>query len=134
MQACISKPVQTPQGVTQKIKTTRHLFVAWVFNSTIMLSKGVPALQVMKMGGWKDMKTMMIYMRKAGIEVKSSLGRDSIKSQLRIANRLDVKYTLIFGQKEAIDGTIIIREMDTGIQETILLTKIVDEMKKRLKK
>ena len=81
-------------------------------------------------------KSLVLFenLRKAGIEVKSSLGRDSIKSQLRIANRLGVKYTLIFGQKEALEGTIIIREMDTGIQETILLDKIVDAMKKRLKK
>ncbi len=71
--------------------------------------------------------------RKAGIEAKSSLGRDSIKSQLRIAHRLDVRFALIFGQKEALDGTIILREMDTGIQETILLDKIVEEVKKRLK-
>ncbi|MBI2062139.1 MAG: hypothetical protein HYT64_00375, partial [Candidatus Yanofskybacteria bacterium] len=40
---------------------------------------------------------------------------------------------LIFGQKEALDDTIILREMDTGIQETIPLEKIVDEVKKRLK-
>ena len=71
--------------------------------------------------------------RKAGVETKSSLGRDSIKSQLRIANRLGVKFALIFGQKEALDDTIILREMDTGIQETIPLEKIVDEVKKRLK-
>ena len=71
--------------------------------------------------------------RKAGIEAKSSLGRDSIKSQLRIANRLEVKFTLIFGQKEALDGTIILREMDSGVQETIPVEKIVEEVKKRLK-
>lgn len=38
--------------------------------ATIMLSKGVPPIQVMKMGGWKDMKTMMIYSRMAGIDIK----------------------------------------------------------------
>ena len=71
--------------------------------------------------------------RKAGIEAKSSLGRDSIKSQLRIAHRLDVRFALIFGQKEALEGTIILRDMDSSIQETIPLEKIVDEVKKRLK-
>ena len=71
--------------------------------------------------------------RKAGIEIRSSLGRDSIKSQLRIAHRLGVKFALIFGQKEALDGTVILREMDTGIQETIPVERIVDEVKKRLK-
>ena len=38
--------------------------------ATILLSKGVAPAKVMMMGGWKDMKTMMIYMRKAGINIK----------------------------------------------------------------
>lgn len=71
--------------------------------------------------------------RKAGIDARASMGRDSIKSQLRIANRLGVRFALIFGQQEALNGTIIMREMDTGVQETIPLEKIVDEVKKRLK-
>ncbi len=40
--------------------------------ATMLLSKGVPPSQVMSMGGWKDMDTMMIYMRKAGIDIKNS--------------------------------------------------------------
>jgi integrase len=38
--------------------------------ATLMLSRGVEPIKVMKMGGWKDMKTMMIYMRKAGVDIK----------------------------------------------------------------
>jgi integrase len=38
--------------------------------ATIMLSKGVQPAKVMVMGGWKDMKTMMIYTRKAGIDIR----------------------------------------------------------------
>jgi len=41
---------------------------------------------------------------------------------------------LILGQKEALEGTIIIRDMQTGRQETIESEKVVAEMKKRLKK
>ncbi|MDP3792841.1 MAG: histidine--tRNA ligase [bacterium] len=95
-----------------------------------------PKVFLAQLGEAAKKKSLILFenIRKAGIEVKSSLGRDSIKSQLRIAHRLGVKYTLIFGQKEAIESTIIIREMDTGIQETVLLAKVVDEMKKRLKK
>ena len=95
-----------------------------------------PKVFLVQLGDAAKKKSLILFenLRKAGIEVKSSLGRDSIKSQLRIAHRLGVKYTLIFGQKEALEGTIIIREMDTGIQETVLVDKIVDEMKKRLKK
>jgi len=94
-----------------------------------------PKVFLSQLGDAAKKKSLLLFenLRKAGIEVKSSLGRDSIKSQLRIANRYGVKYTLIFGQKEALEGTIIIREMSTGIQETVLLEKVTDEMKKRLK-
>jgi histidyl-tRNA synthetase len=95
-----------------------------------------PKVFLAQLGDAAKRKSLILFenLRKAGIEIKSSLGRDSIKSQLRIANRYGVRYTLIFGQKEAIEDTIIIREMETGIQETVLLDKIVDIMKKRLKK
>jgi integrase len=37
--------------------------------ATIMLSKGIPPIKVMAMGGWKDLKTMQYYVRKAGVDV-----------------------------------------------------------------
>lgn len=40
--------------------------------ATLLLSKGVPPSKVMAQGGWKAMDTMMIYMRKAGIDIKGS--------------------------------------------------------------
>ena len=41
--------------------------------ATLLLSKGLEPIKVMKMGGWKDVETMMIYSRKAGIDIKGSL-------------------------------------------------------------
>ena len=38
--------------------------------ATVMLSKGVEAIKVMAMGGWKDLKTMQIYIRKSGIHIQ----------------------------------------------------------------
>lgn len=38
--------------------------------ATILLSKGVEPIKVMKAGGWNDMKTMMIYVRKAGVDIR----------------------------------------------------------------
>ncbi|MDP2629227.1 MAG: histidine--tRNA ligase [Candidatus Harrisonbacteria bacterium] len=95
-----------------------------------------PKVFLSQLGEVAKRRSLLLYeeIRKAGIEIKSSLGRDSIKAQLRIANRLGVKFALIFGQKEALDSTVILREMDAGVQETIPLEKIVDELKKRLKK
>lgn len=41
--------------------------------ATVLMSKGVEPVKVMKMGGWKDLKTMMIYIRKAGIDTRGAL-------------------------------------------------------------
>ena len=68
--------------------------------------------------------------RKAKIEVAESFGRDSLKAQLNRANRMGVKFTLILGQKEALEGTIMIRNMKTGSQELVKLDKIIKVMKK----
>ncbi len=72
--------------------------------------------------------------RKARIQATESFGRDSLKTQLSRADRVRAKYALILGQKEALDGTIIIRNMKTGRQETIKLDKVVNEIKRKLKK
>jgi len=40
--------------------------------ATLLLSKGVAPSKVMSMGGWKKMETMMIYMRKAGIDIRGA--------------------------------------------------------------
>jgi len=50
------------------------------------------------------------------------------------ADKIEVSHTLILGQKETLEGTIIIRDMATGGQEIVKLDKIIREMKKRLKK
>ncbi|HXK32191.1 MAG TPA: histidine--tRNA ligase [Candidatus Paceibacterota bacterium] len=71
--------------------------------------------------------------RKVKIQVAESFGKDSLKAQLRMADKLEARYTLLLGQKESLDGTIIIRDMKTGKQETIRLERTVKEMQKRLK-
>ena len=38
--------------------------------ATMMLSSGIEPYKVMAMGGWKDLKTMTIYCRKAGVDIK----------------------------------------------------------------
>lgn len=42
--------------------------------ATILLSKGVPLLQVQIMLGWRDIKTMMRYVRKAGVDITGISG------------------------------------------------------------
>ena len=69
-----------------------------------------------------------------GVRVTESFGRNSIKSQLRLAEKLEVRLVLILGQKEAVDGTIIVRDAETGIQEIVSQENFINEVKKRLGK
>jgi histidyl-tRNA synthetase len=73
-------------------------------------------------------------LREAGIEAKESLGRDSIKVQLKIVERLGARFALILGQKEALDRTIIVREVESGIQATVPQDRLIEFLKKKLKK
>ena len=41
----------------------------------LLLRKGVEPINVMMMGGWKDIKTLQIYVRQAGVEVKGAMER-----------------------------------------------------------
>jgi histidyl-tRNA synthetase len=73
-------------------------------------------------------------LRQANIQVGESFDRDSLKSQLKIADKYGAQYTLFLGQKEALENTVLIRDMETGKQETVKLENAVVEIKKRLKK
>jgi len=72
--------------------------------------------------------------RKARIDVAESFGRDSLRAQLGKANNMKTLYTLILGQREALEGTVIIKDMVSGRQETVKMEKAVEQIKKKLKK
>lgn len=73
-------------------------------------------------------------LREAGFTVVEAFSKNSVKAQMEIANRLAAKFTLIVGQKEIMDGTILLRDMENGIQEVVEFGNVVPELKKRLLK
>ncbi len=72
-------------------------------------------------------------LRQSGIRVKANFTKEGLKQQLELADKLGVPFAVILGQKELLDGTVIIRDMENGIQEVVDLAKVCDEVKKRLK-
>lgn len=72
-------------------------------------------------------------LRSAGIGVAESLGRESLKAQLKTADKEGIDIALIFGQREFFEGTIIVRDLRKSLQENVQLAKLVPEIKKRLK-
>lgn len=73
-------------------------------------------------------------LRQSGLKVGFNLFKNSLKTQLELANDLKVPYALIIGQKEVQEGTIIVRDMESGIQEIVDQKKAENLVKKKLKK
>jgi len=72
-------------------------------------------------------------LRKENIPVAASLGKDALGKQIVLADKEGIEIVLIFGQKEVYEESIIIKNLKTGIQETVLLRKMVEEVKRRIK-
>jgi len=70
--------------------------------------------------------------RRAGVPIGEAFGKSSIKAQMEIANRRGAKWAVVVGQKEVLDGTAIIRDMDAGTQEIVDAKKAVHEIQKKL--
>ncbi len=103
-------------------------------NNITFSQKCKPPIFFVHIGEQAKKRSLVIIeaLRKGKIAVKEMLGRDSLKSQLRSADKEGSKLALIFGQKEAFEDSIIIRDLQTGAQETVLISKVVEEVKKRL--
>ncbi|HEX74358.1 MAG TPA: histidine--tRNA ligase [Dehalococcoidia bacterium] len=63
-------------------------------------------------------------LRKNGIGVIEAIGSKSLKAQLRQANTLGVHHTVIIGDEEIKAGTVILRDMTTAQQKTILINQL----------
>jgi len=66
------------------------------------------------------------------IHVIASLSQNGLKTQLEIATKTKVKFTLILGQKEVLEKTILLRDMEGGMQEIIDFKKIIPTLKKKI--
>ncbi len=93
-----------------------------------------PDIFIASLGDVPRRKALKLFeeLRESGIKVAESFTKNSLKGQLEIANKLGASFALVLGQKELMDSTIIIRDMENGIQETVDLHKVVAEITKRL--
>lgn len=89
-----------------------------------------------QLGGMGKKKSLKLFedLRRAGISTGEAFDRDSLKSQLKIADKYGARYALLLGQKEAIENNVLLRDMESGNQEVLNLDTAVAEVKKRLRK
>ncbi len=73
-------------------------------------------------------------LRDLGIHTVGALGEASLKSQMRLADRFQARYTLLLGQLEVKEDTIILRDMAAGKQKQIPFSHAVPEIVKLIGK
>lgn len=90
-----------------------------------------PKMYFIQLGFEAKLKSLNIIdtLRKAHIPIAQSLSKDTLSQQLAIAEKLEVPYTIIFGQKEALENSVIVRDMNTRSQETVKIEKLLDYLK-----
>ncbi len=90
-----------------------------------------PKIYFIQLGAEAKLKSLNVIeiLRKAHVPITQSLSKDSLGSQLAIAERLAIPFALIFGVKEALDNTVIVRDMSNRSQETVKLTKLLEYLK-----
>ena len=90
-----------------------------------------PKIYFIQLGAEAKLKSLNVIeiLRKDKVPIHQSLSKDSLGSQLAIAERLNIPYTLIFGQKEALEDSVIVRNMSNRSQETVKLEKLLEYLK-----
>jgi histidyl-tRNA synthetase len=63
-------------------------------------------------------------LRKNDIGVIEATGNKSLKAQMRQANSLGVKYSVVIGEEEIKTGTAMLRNMATSQQETVPVSEL----------
>ncbi len=90
-----------------------------------------PKIYFIQLGSEAKLKSLNIIeiLRKAHIPIAQSLSKDSLGSQLAIAEKLAIPYALIFGVKEALENSVIVRNMSNRSQDTVKLPKLLEYLK-----
>lgn len=94
-----------------------------------------PKIYFIQLGSEAKLKSLNVIeiLRKAHIPISQSLSKDSLGSQLAVAEKIGAPYAIIFGVKEALEDSVIVRDMSNRSQETVKISKLADYLKKELK-
>lgn len=90
-----------------------------------------PAIFCIALGEAADRKVFRLVhdLRLAGIHVDMDHGGRSFKAQMREANRAGAAYVLILGDNELEQNIIILKNMETGEQESVAIASLGDHLR-----
>lgn len=103
--------------------------------NTKIFKEPTPKVFLAQLGDLAKKKSLKLFsqLERSGVLVAESFGRGSLRAQLRQASKIEADIALILGQKEALDETIIVKDMASGSQEIVAQDKLPEIIKKLLK-
>jgi histidyl-tRNA synthetase len=95
----------------------------------------LPQIFIAQLGEEAKKQAMLLLdkLQEENILARAALSKNTLKSQLKVADSFNIPLTLILGQKEVLDGTIIIRDMKAGSQEIVKFDQAIPKIKSKLK-
>jgi histidyl-tRNA synthetase len=90
-----------------------------------------PKVYFIQLGFEAKLKSLNIIeiLRKSKIPIHQNLSKDSLGAQLAIAEKMNIPFCIIFGQKEAMDGTVIVRNMKKHSQDIVKVEDLCEYIK-----
>lgn len=114
------------------IGVTLHIHPHYIQNIKKKIQKEEqPKFYFIQFGDTAKKKSLPIIesLRKAKIPVHQSLSKDKLSVQLTQAEKLNIPYIIMMGQKEAIENTVVVRHMQTRAQDTVEIDILVTHLK-----
>lgn len=90
-----------------------------------------PKIYFIQLGFDAKLKSLNVIevLRKGKIPIAQSISKDNLGTQLAIAEKLGMEYAIIFGQKEALEDSVIFRNMNNRSQDTVKISKLLEYIK-----
>lgn len=90
-----------------------------------------PKIYFIQLGFDAKLKSLNVIeiLRKGKVPIAQSISKDNLSTQLAVAEKQGVRYAIIFGQKEAMENSVIVRDMSNRCQETVKIPNLLDYIK-----
>ena len=75
---------------------------------------------------------LSVNLRRAGVGAILSSGSRGLRGQMRQANALEIPYALILGDDEIEKGEVVVRDMESSVQESKPLAEFMEEVSKSI--
>ncbi|MFA6392570.1 MAG: histidine--tRNA ligase [Candidatus Paceibacterota bacterium] len=117
-------------AVGVSIGVDRVVEAPWFSNLTPRIIKK-PKIYFIQLGFDAKLKSLNVIeiLRKGKVPIAQSISKDNLGAQLAVAEKLGMRYAIIFGQKEAMENSVIFRDMSNRSQDTVKLPNLLDYIK-----